>query len=1206
MSHTEESVFAEALEIRDPLEQAAFLDRACANDPKLRASVEALLSAYEEGQFLESPEATLAETVDQAVAREVPGTVIGPYKLLEQIGQGGFGVVFMAEQQQPVRRKVALKVLKPGMDTHQVIARFEAERQALALMNHPSIAHVFDGGATDSGRPFFVMELVRGPSLTDYCDQNNLPICERLELFIDVCQAVQHAHQKGIIHRDVKPSNVLVTPNDGKPVVKVIDFGVAKALGQQLTDKTLFTNFAQMIGTPLYMSPEQAEWSGLDVDTRSDIYSLGVLLYELLTGTTPFDKERLKQASFDEIRRIIREEEPPKPSTRISTLGPAAATLSTQRKSDPKRLSQLCHGELDWIVMKALEKDRNRRYDTASAFAADVQRYLHDEPVLACPPSAGYRLRKLLRRNKPALAIAALVLFFIVSLGAGVGWSLRDRAARQAETKHAVTAALTHAAGYLAEGNGQTDDPDRWQATLRLAQSTVERAEQLRSTGTATEELADQVQQLRQAVDAALADSLLRVELDNLRVERELLFAKSANWQFALARYKDVLERCGVDLTKPEQTATRVRASRLREVLLAVLDDWWFMSEDAAEQQRLEKVLDTAEPPANAWTKSWRVARRRRDGASLAKLAEDANVQNLPASTVANLARDLWHAEQIATAERLLHIAVERYPDNFWLHFNLGSCLVQQGPARAEEALGHLTAARALRKNMPGPYVDMGLALRAKGDLKAAIRLLHAALQVEPNYIPAHVDLGVCLVEQGDLDAGIRSYLAALAIDPKSVEALVDLGNALKDKGDLDGAIRHYETALEVLPGSAHILHLLGEAWHDKHDPERATKFFSRVITMDEGRKSAPAHYNLGLALYDLKDLDGAIREYRAALAIDDKFALAHLNLGVALSDLKDVAAAIPEYRQALAIDDQNAPAHNSLGFALLTQGDVKGAISHFRRALEINPKNKLACVNLGLALEAQGDLDAAIDSYRVALKIDAGFYRAHWALGSALLKKGRFADARTATALGIKHLPPGDPHQDDLKRDLRLCEELIDREKKLSAVMRGEAKPRDPAEAAALASLAQQPYKQLHVTAVRLYREAFADPKLADPRTGYRYNAACSAALAGCGVGNDAEKPDDAERARLRGQALDWLRAELAAWDKVLGEHETKDRQLARRELAHWLEDMDLARVRGEALAMLPPAEQQPWHDLWADVDKTLAEAQEKPAAGEMSKKRP
>ncbi|HKB37469.1 MAG TPA: protein kinase [Gemmataceae bacterium] len=355
-------------------------------------------------------------TVDLAPPTERVGAIIGRYKLLERIGEGGFGVVYMAEQQQPVRRKVALKVMKPGIDTRQVIARFEAERQALALMEHENIAKVLDAGATDSGRPYFVMELVRGVPITEFCDKNALTARERLELFVEVCRAVQHAHTKGIIHRDIKPTNVLVTLQAGAPVPKIIDFGVAKATGQQLTEKTLFTNFAQMVGTPLYMSPEQAEMTSIDVDTRSDVYSLGVLLYELLTGTTPLDKERLKAAAFDEVRRIIREDEPPRPSVRLSTMGQQAGrSISAHRISDAQQLLRLVRGELDWIVMKAMEKDRARRYETASALAADVQRYLRDEPVEACPPSAWYRFRKFARRRKALLGVVSGVALLVLA-----------------------------------------------------------------------------------------------------------------------------------------------------------------------------------------------------------------------------------------------------------------------------------------------------------------------------------------------------------------------------------------------------------------------------------------------------------------------------------------------------------------------------------------------------------------------------------------------------------------------------------------------------------------------------------------------------------------------------------------------------------------------------------------------------------------------
>jgi serine/threonine protein kinase/tetratricopeptide (TPR) repeat protein len=416
--------------------RAAYLDEACGDDPQLRRRVEQFLEAQGEiGSFLESPAPELVPRLSDTVT-ERPGTVIGPYKLLEQIGEGGMGLVFVAEQQQSVRRKVALKVIKPGMDSKQVIARFEAERQALALMDHPNIAKIHDGGTTPSGRPYFVMELVKGVPLTQFCDDNRQTTRQRLVLFINVCQAVQHAHTKGIIHRDLKPSNVLVASHDGTPVVKVIDFGVAKAIGQTLTDKTVYTQLTQLVGTPLYMSPEQAGQSSLDIDTRTDIYALGVLLYELLTGTTPFTKERFREAGYDDIRRIIREEEPPKPSTRLSELKETLPSISSRRQTGPAKLTKLVRGELDWIVMKALEKDRNRRYTTANDLAADVQRYLHDEPVVAGPPTAGYRLLKFARRNWRPVVAASIIFVLLVGgvIGTTVGL-LRERRAKDTAEK---------------------------------------------------------------------------------------------------------------------------------------------------------------------------------------------------------------------------------------------------------------------------------------------------------------------------------------------------------------------------------------------------------------------------------------------------------------------------------------------------------------------------------------------------------------------------------------------------------------------------------------------------------------------------------------------------------------------------------------------------------------------------------------------------
>jgi serine/threonine protein kinase/tetratricopeptide (TPR) repeat protein len=455
----EESIFGQALELTSAAERAAFLDQACSDNPALRAEVEALLHAHQRsGDLLDLPENV--QPMMSLPAHESPATFVGPYKLLEQIGEGGMGTVWMAEQTDPIQRRVAVKVIKAGMDSKQVLARFEAERQALALMEHPNIAKVLDAGRTSSGRPYFVMELVKGQPITKYCDERRLGVRERLELFGDVCRAVQHAHQKGIIHRDIKPSNVLVAPYDGKPVVKVIDFGVAKATGQRLTDKTLFTGFGALVGTPEYMSPEQAEVNNQDIDTRSDIYSLGVLLYELLTGSTPLTRKRIKEAALLEVLRVIREEEPPRPSTRLSESKASLPSISAQRHTEPAKLTKLVRGELDWIVMKALEKDRSRRYESANGFARDLQRYLADEPVLACPPTLGYRLRKTARRHKAMLTAAAAMLGLLLAGTAVSAWQAVRATRAERETENALEKV--------------TDEQGKTQAALTAARDTLD------------------------------------------------------------------------------------------------------------------------------------------------------------------------------------------------------------------------------------------------------------------------------------------------------------------------------------------------------------------------------------------------------------------------------------------------------------------------------------------------------------------------------------------------------------------------------------------------------------------------------------------------------------------------------------------------------------------------------------------------------------
>jgi len=442
-----QAVFLAAVEVKDPVERAAIVNAQCAGDDELRARVDALLQAHE--QSGELPDVGTLEfaggrqsSVAGSAAAAAGKIIADRYRLLEEIGEGGMGTVWVAEQLQPVRRRVALKLIKPGMDSRQVLARFEAERQALAVMDHPNIAKVLDGGVTDQGSPFFVMEYVKGVPITQFCDESRITVEGRLALFVQVCQAVQHAHQKGIVHRDLKPSNILVCLYDGHPVPKVIDFGLAKAINQPLTENTLYTAHGVMVGTPLYMSPEQAEFNNLDVDTRTDIYSLGVILYELLTGTTPLDRQRFKEAAWQEIVRLIKEEEPSKPSTKLSGSG-SLPSVAAQRSLEPAQLTRLVRGDLDWIVMKALEKERSRRYETANGFARDLQRYLADEVVEARPTSTTYRLRKFFRRNKGLVRAVAAVFLLLVAGIVGTSWGLlrADRARREAEDARIAEAA---------------------------------------------------------------------------------------------------------------------------------------------------------------------------------------------------------------------------------------------------------------------------------------------------------------------------------------------------------------------------------------------------------------------------------------------------------------------------------------------------------------------------------------------------------------------------------------------------------------------------------------------------------------------------------------------------------------------------------------------------------------------------------------------
>jgi tRNA A-37 threonylcarbamoyl transferase component Bud32 len=761
-----ELIFFAALERADPAERAAYLDRACAGDADLRARVERLLAARPQvGSFLEAPapappagQPTNAEspspppgiTSEDNRPQEAVGTVIaGRYKLLQKLGEGGMGSVFLAEQTEPVQRKVAVKLIKPGMDSAHVLARFEAERQALALMDHPNIAKVLDAGATNAGRPFFVMELVKGIPITRYCDQERLTPRERLELFVPICHAVQHAHQKGVIHRDLKPSNVLIALYDGKPVPKVIDFGVAKATAQKLTERTLFTEVGQFVGTLEYMSPEQAELNQLDVDTRSDVYSLGVLLYELLTGSPPFTAKQLRTAGFEAMLRMIREQEPPRPSTRL-THSDELPSLAAKRKLDPKRLARQMKGDLDWIVMKCLEKERSRRYETANGLAADVGRYLADEPVQAGPPGAGYRLRKFVRRNKGRLAATAAILVAVLGGSVDSFWQVaerqRDRANTAARDRRTAEAALDRTDSALKAGN------------LAETRTALNQAEPLSITDA----------ELQARFSGLAKDLEMAHRLDSILEQRwigpdsEFTFDPTTPPPLYLQAFADY----GLSLGEqsPEVTAEKLRQSRIAGPLLTALNDWFFLEPG---RQGLRDVLDVYDPNPTA------VAIR-----AAATAGQDRRIREIMAGQDKEVftpefaaAFGLSNALADDQGLRLMRATWDRRPNSFPLAMAIVSRLYHASRGDGEgaiEAAGWCRTAIALRPDSATAYYWLSVNLN-HSDQAASNAALEQTVRLAPHSGYAAIRLGLRLLKNPrDYPAAARLFDSLVRDNPIS------------------------------------------------------------------------------------------------------------------------------------------------------------------------------------------------------------------------------------------------------------------------------------------------------------------------------------------------------------------------------------------------------------------------------------------------------
>ncbi len=946
MTPNAKDIFADSLEMT-PGAREAYLERACAGNVRLLEEVRALLRAHPgESGFLSAPTVKQGVgTVGTLDAEEQPGAVIGRYKLLQAIGEGGFGRVYMAEQREPVMRKVALKLIKLGMDTRQVVARFEAERQALAMMDHPNIARVLDGGATNAGRPYFVMELVRGDPITQYCDTHNQSTRERLELFKQVCMAVQHAHQKGIIHRDLKPSNVLVTMVDGKPVPKVIDFGIAKATNSRLTEKTVFTEFRQLIGTPEYMSPEQAEMSGVDIDTRSDVYSLGVLLYELLTGSTPFEGRKLRSAAWGELQRIIREEEPPKPSHRLSTMRETIGSVASHRSTEPARLVGLVRGELDWIVMKCLEKDRTRRYDAASALSTDIDRYLMGAPVSAAPASTSYRVRKFVRRNRAAVVTGAALTLALVGGIAGTTIGLlrtqtqRDRAVL-AEREKGESLALA-------------------EQREREAKAEAERADR-------------EAESARQS--AAIARSANRFITDV--ISKANRGAQKGNPD---VKVREVLDTAAAELDKhPEAYEPEVREATLDVIgqTYSALGLYDLAERPIRESIELTKKRLTPGDPdipvamsqlVSMLQAAGRYAEAEREGREALRLAIAAKGDQDPlaAQAMVNLAGVLPDRGQLGESINLAEAATRIFEKDPKKH---AKALTASLNALAVSLSKRGNVDRAIEAHQRAIDTSIGLEKERLGTLGGAEG------PQTPELATALNSLGMAYFTKQDYAEAEKHVLQGLEMrrkllgpdHPDVAISLNNLGGIAQGAGRMEDAERYLTEALElrrrVLGDDAAVtigsVENLANLHQDKGELVEAERLYRKVLASYErtlGTRDvqiSETKSNLATLVAQKGDLDGAISLLQEALEIRREIsgnehpltALCLSNLAAVQFRRGDVADAIRGTREALVIERAIAPdgltvasSLGNLGIGLHALGEFGEAEATLREAIEMN-----------------------------------------------------------------------------------------------------------------------------------------------------------------------------------------------------------------------------------------------------------------------------
>jgi tetratricopeptide (TPR) repeat protein len=1306
-------------------ERAAFLDGACAGEPGLRAEVESLLAhdlqstaVGAAGDLLRSPlvrgprgpdpspPATHPMEAPTLPASPAPPARVGRYRILRLLGEGGMGAVYEAEQDSP-RRPVALKAMRPGPATPSLARRFAHEAQVLGRLQHPGIAQVYEAGVADDGQPFFALELIRGLPLDEYARRQGLGPAARLELVARVCDAVQHAHEQGVLHRDLKPANVLVDES-GQP--KVLDFGIARALENDPDANTHLTGTGQLVGTPAYMSPEQAGGNSSGLDARSDVYALGVLLYELLTGRLPYDLDHLP---LSEVVRVIREQEPPR-------LG----ALDTRLR-----------GDAETIAAKALAKDRGQRYPSAAELAADLRRHLRSEPILARPPSALYHLGKFARRHKVLVATTAVSLAVLLAAGGVAAWkevqlarAEQDRAARQARRSHEVLDALARA-GVLREQARAADDLGLW----AKARAEARGAEALAEDGKVEEGLAERVAALCRGLDEEEADRRLVARLEEVRLRQFKVTAREERFAEEWARREYGQVFAARDLRPghaPAEAADRIRSRppAVRGPVLGALDHWLDLAQrqKAPEAGWLERVLSDAD--TDGWRKRLRAARRRGDRGALEELAREVEAAAQPPQALFLLGLALRASGSTQSTVRLLQRAQQAYPGDFWLNHNLGEALMQCRPPQLDEAIRFFTAALVLRPKSPGAHLNLGIALAEKGRLDDAIDAYQHAIALRPDYAPAHnnlgkvlfdlkrpaqaeaalrkaiafspdealehfnlgtllysqkklpeaeaafrraialqpydaeayTNLGVVLEDRKKLAGAEAAFRKAIALNPKSAPARNNLGNVLRDRKKLPGAEAAFRKAIALKLDFAEAYNNLGNVLAEQKRPAEAEAAFRKAIALKpdyapahrglgdllHARKKlagaeaafrkaialepedAPAYNNLGNVLYEQKKADQAEAAFRKAVALKPDYAEAHNNLGFVLFQRKRFAQAEVAHRRAIALKPDFAEAHNNLGNALREQEKLAWAEAAFRKAIALKPAHGPAHYNLGNLLYSQEKLPQAEASYRRAIALipdypetyynlgqllygqgklagaEAAFRKAialrpedaeaHCTLGHVLVRRGEFGAALTAFRaghdLGSRQKDWRYPSAAWVKK----AEWLLDLSRKLPLVLAGKQKPADESERIGLARLCQQPYQRRYAASARFWKDVFRDqPELADDLpTGHRYNAACAAALAGCGQGRDADNLDARERAGWRDQAHTWLQADFLLWKRSARSRDAKVRQTVQARLRSWKQDTDLAGVRdSSALAQLPAAERDTWCRLWAEVAAVLAQ---------------